>query len=102
MPYRLRQLILSGARPNYLKIAPLIKAIDWYNADQKINKPDITPLLVHTGQHYDRETSKVFFEELKIPKPDINLDIGSYLKLKFVVKWGVSILLPKKNILSVI
>ncbi len=74
---KLKWLIVAGARPNFMKIAPLIKAIERHNKNQKIHKPGIIPLLVHTGQHYDKEMSKVFFDELNIPKPDINLGIGS-------------------------
>ena len=64
--------IIAGARPNFMKIAPVIHAIQ---AAQKIGK-DISFRLVHTGQHYDRNMSETFFEELNIPKPDINLGIG--------------------------
>lgn len=58
-----------GARPNLMKIAPLMEA---YKAH-----PSIEPILVHTGQHYDRDMSRLFFEELGIPKPHINLGVGS-------------------------
>lgn len=58
-----------------MKIAPLIRAIDKYNA--KHGNTDIESVLVHTGQHYDYEMSQVFFQELELPKPDIFLDIGS-------------------------
>ncbi len=77
MSDRLKWLIVAGARPNFMKIAPLIKAIKRHNENKRIHKPGIIPLLVHTGQHYDKEMSKVFFDELKIPKPDIDLGIGS-------------------------
>jgi len=62
--------IVAGARPNFMKIAPLIRALRHgnYGLDWK---------LIHTGQHYDREMSDVFFEELDIPAPDISLDVGS-------------------------
>jgi UDP-N-acetylglucosamine 2-epimerase (non-hydrolysing) len=61
---------VAGARPNFMKIAPIIEAMDLY--------PDrIRHLLVHTGQHYDERMSKVFFEELGLPKPDIDLGVGS-------------------------
>jgi UDP-N-acetylglucosamine 2-epimerase (non-hydrolysing) len=63
-----------GARPNFMKIAPLIKAIDAYNL---INKDSIKHTLVHTGQHYDVRMSEAFFNELGIPDPEINLEIGS-------------------------
>ncbi len=58
-----------GARPNFMKIAPLLEAMKDY--------PSLNPLLVHTGQHYDYEMSQVFFDELEIPKPDIYLNVGS-------------------------
>ncbi len=60
---------VCGARPNFMKIAPLMRA---YRAH-----PDIAPLLVHTGQHYDEKMSRQFFDELEIPRPDINLEVGS-------------------------
>jgi len=60
---------VCGARPNFMKIAPLMRA---YAAEAGIE-----PILVHTGQHYDRPMSHLFFEELQIPEPDINLEVGS-------------------------
>jgi len=65
--------LIAGARPNFMKIAPIIRAIR--NA-QKEGK-SLTYELVHTGQHYDDKLSKVFFEELEIPEPDVNLGAGS-------------------------
>jgi len=65
----LRILNVVGARPNFMKIAPLMHAMR--------QQPDIEPLLVHTGQHYDANLSRVFFDELDIPRPDINLGVGS-------------------------
>ena len=64
-----------GARPNFIKIAPFIRAIEQYNQNNQASK--IFHLLVHTGQHYDDRMSKAFFESLDIPEPDINLGIGS-------------------------
>lgn len=64
-----------GARPNFMKIAPFIKAIDAYNAIHK--ESAVTHILVHTGQHYDLRMSEGFFRSLAIPDPDINLEIGS-------------------------
>ena len=58
-----------GARPNFIKIAALYKA---YAAHK-----DIEPVLVHTGQHYDRQMSDLFFRQLEIPQPDVNLEVGS-------------------------
>lgn len=68
-----------GARPNFMKVAPLIRAIDKYNSQFPItnHQSPITPLLVHTGQHYDYEMSQIFFQDLKLPKPDVYLGVGS-------------------------
>lgn len=73
---KLKLLMVAGARPNFMKIAPLIKAIRHYNRQEK-NKIKIRPILVHTGQHYDNNMSDIFFKELGIPQPDINLGVGS-------------------------
>ena len=64
--------LIAGARPNFMKIAPLIKAIQKAHSEGK----DIHYRLVHTGQHYDKNMSDTFFEELGIPMPDINLGCG--------------------------
>jgi UDP-N-acetylglucosamine 2-epimerase (non-hydrolysing) len=58
-----------GGRPNFPKIAPILEAM--------AEVPGIRPLLVHTGQHYDHEMSRIFFEDLKIPEPDFFLGVGS-------------------------
>ena len=58
-----------GARPNFMKMAPILEALRAY--------PEIRPFLVHTGQHYDEEMSRVFFEELGLPRPDRDLEVGS-------------------------
>ena len=68
--------LVVGARPNFMKIAPLLRAIDRYNKDTN-HQPLITPLLVHTGQHYDFQMSQVFFRDLELPAPDIYLGVGS-------------------------
>ena len=60
---------IVGARPNFMKIAPIMEAY----ADHS----SIEPVLVHTGQHYDESMSELFFRELGIPEPDINLGVGS-------------------------
>lgn len=62
--------IVAGARPNFMKIAPIMRELrrGAYPFEAK---------LVHTGQHYDKEMSDVFFEELEIPKPDYHLEVGS-------------------------
>src|ERR1700733_8698909 len=62
-------LNIVGARPNLVKIAPLLAAMRSHK--------DIAPVLVHTGQHYDKKLSEVFFDQMRIPEPDFNLDVGS-------------------------
>ena len=62
-----RFLHVVGARPNFMKVAPVYRALDG-RAEQ---------VLVHTGQHYDVKMSGVFFEQLGIPAPDVNLEVGS-------------------------
>ncbi len=66
-------LLVAGARPNFMKIAPIIEA---FRERQKDN-PHVRVVLVHTGQHYDRKMSDDFFDDLQIPPPDINLGVGS-------------------------
>ena len=66
---KIKVISVVGTRPNFIKIAPLAVSIK--------KRSNINHILVHTGQHYDREMSKLFFDELKIPKPDINLGVGS-------------------------
>ena len=58
-----------GARPNLVKIAPLLREMRRHER--------IEPLLVHTGQHYDQKLSDIFFQQMKISEPDFNLDVGS-------------------------
>ncbi len=62
-------LNIVGARPNLVKIAPLLRAMQLHK--------QIEPILVHTGQHYDEKLSAIFFQQMGIPKPDINLSVGS-------------------------
>ena len=64
-----RIINVCGARPNFMKIAPLMRAYRAY--------PQLEPLLVHTGQHYDANMSELFFRQLGIPEPQINLEVGS-------------------------
>jgi UDP-N-acetylglucosamine 2-epimerase (non-hydrolysing) len=66
---RLSILSVVGARPNYMKISPVLRELSKYD--------DIESFLVHTGQHYDGAMSDIFFEELGMPKPDFNLEVGS-------------------------
>jgi UDP-N-acetylglucosamine 2-epimerase (non-hydrolysing) len=68
-------MTIVGARPNFMKAAPIIAAINAYN-----RKSESTPLqhvLVHTGQHYDEIMSGSFFSDLSLPKPDVHMGIGS-------------------------
>ena len=64
--------IVAGARPNFIKIAPIIRAVK----EAQLKGCDISYRLVHTGQHYDEKMSQSFFDELNIPKPDENLGCG--------------------------
>ena len=61
--------IIVGARPNFMKVAPLLRLID--------KEKDFDTTLIHTGQHYDKKMSDVFFQDLEIRKPDYNLNVGS-------------------------
>ena len=65
--------IIAGARPNFMKIAPIIGALDRRRADGG----RLAYRLVHTGQHYDKKMSADFFTQLGIPEPDVNLGVGS-------------------------
>lgn len=62
-------LHVVGARPNFMKAAPVIRAL--------AAQPEISQGLIHTGQHYDAAMSQVFFDQLEMPRPDCNLEIGS-------------------------
>ena len=66
--------IIAGARPNFVKIAPIIRAINERKVSLNFN---IDFRLVHTGQHYDKKMSGDFFSQLSIPLPDVNLNVGS-------------------------
>ena len=61
--------LVAGARPNFMKIAPLMKELEKYD--------HFNPMIIHTGQHYDDNMSDLFFRQLDIPKPDVNLEVGS-------------------------
>lgn len=74
----LKLILIAGARPNFMKVAPLMRAICDYNSSVATAQSAIDVRLVHTGQHYDEAMSEVFFRELGIPAPDINLDVGSW------------------------
>src|SRR5436190_9167596 len=66
----LKIINVVGARPNFMKIAPVMD-------EMRRRGSRLKPLLVHTGQHYDEAMSEAFFEDLQIPRPDINLEVGS-------------------------
>ncbi len=61
-------ILVAGARPNFMKLAPVYTSL---------RDKDIECIIVHTGQHYDYEMSQIFFDELGIPEPDVNLGVGS-------------------------
>lgn len=67
---KLKIISIVGARPNFMKIAPIMAVLQQHSTE-------ITSLLIHTGQHYDEMMSDAFFADLDIPKPDINLAVGS-------------------------
>ncbi len=69
-PRKLRFLLVAGARPNFVKIAPLMDVL-------RARADRAETLLVHSGQHYDEKLSKTFFDQLGIPRPDVNLEVGS-------------------------
>lgn len=77
MARKLKILIIAGARPNFMKVAPLIQCIRNYGRPGHQNGASLDYRLVHTGQHYDAQMSDVFFGELGIPAPHINLGVGS-------------------------
>ena len=60
---------IVGARPNFMKMAPILRAFEAHE--------DAETVLIHTGQHYDKNLSDVFFEELGMRKPDLSLGVGS-------------------------
>src|SRR5271155_1190183 len=62
-------LHVVGARPNFMKAAPVMRALGKW--------ADVRQALVHTGQHYDKNLSDVFFSQLSMPEPDVNLEVGS-------------------------
>lgn len=66
---------IIGARPQFIKLSPLCRALDAQNRSSKGN--GITSVIIHTGQHYDYELSKIFFDQLLIPSPKYNLEVGS-------------------------
>jgi len=69
MAHRLKIINIVGARPNLPKISPLMREMQRH--------PEIEPILVHTGQHYDETLSDIFFRQMGIPAPHVNLEVGS-------------------------
>lgn len=70
---------IAGARPNFMKLSSISNAVEEYNRENRNASSfvKIQHTIVHTGQHYDSQMSRQFFDELKIPKPDVNLEVGS-------------------------
>lgn len=73
----MKLLSIAGARPNFMKIAAIARAVEEYNKTAQGYAAAIEHVIVHTGQHYDDKMSNSFFVDLNIPKPDINLEVGS-------------------------
>jgi UDP-N-acetylglucosamine 2-epimerase (non-hydrolysing) len=71
----IKVMTVVGARPNFMKAAPILRAIRAHNAKQ--GNPQVRHVLVHTGQHYDAIMSDRFFSDLGLPKPDVHLGVGS-------------------------
>jgi UDP-N-acetylglucosamine 2-epimerase (non-hydrolysing) len=72
----MKLMIVVGARPNFMKAAPLVAAVRAHN-DNGLASEKIECILVHTGQHYDEAMSDSFFSDLSLPQPDIQLGVGS-------------------------
>ena len=70
-------LLVAGARPNFMKISSVVDAINCFNRKEHKRSVSMDYSLVHTGQHYDDDMSKSFFDDLKLPRPDVYLGVGS-------------------------
>jgi len=70
----MKLLLVAGARPNFMKIASIVTALDAHNRSARDR---IDYLLIHTGQHYDEKMSQTFFRELELPRPEVDLEVGS-------------------------
>jgi len=70
-------ILAAGARPNFMKVAPLVRALVEHNSSVPSEGFKMDYLLVHTGQHYDFTMSDSFFKDLKLPQPHIYLGVGS-------------------------
>ena len=73
----MKLMSIAGARPNFMKLAAIARAVAEYNTANAPEGRAIIHRIVHTGQHYDQKMSEGFFDDLGIPKPDINLEVGS-------------------------
>jgi len=77
----IKLMSIAGARPNFMKLASIVRAVEKHNQQittlASISHQPITHIIVHTGQHYDSKMSESFFTDLGLPKPDINLEVGS-------------------------
>ena len=76
----MKLMTIAGARPNFIKIASIANAVKEYNSglvSSTERTKNIQHVIVHTGQHYDKKMSQSFFDDLGIPEPDINLEVGS-------------------------
>ncbi|MFX0196187.1 MAG: hypothetical protein ACFFCW_08695 [Candidatus Hodarchaeota archaeon] len=73
----MKVILAAGARPNFMKVAPLVRVIEKYNCSVSPDKGKIDYLLVHTGQHYALDMSASFFHDLKLPQPHIHLGVSS-------------------------
>lgn len=71
----MRLVNIVGARPQFIKVGPILRAIECHNRQHSDSM--VEEVLVHTGQHYDYEMSKVFFDELELKEPDYHLEVGS-------------------------
>ena len=97
-------ILVAGARPNFMKIAPLVWELRRRREALKLDI--IEYLFVHTGQHYDIEMSKIFFNDLNLPYPDINLGVGSashaVQTAKIMIKFEEVCLKEKPDIIIVV
>src|SRR5262245_36140802 len=73
----MKLLLVAGARPNFMKIASIVEAIDTHNRKMRGIRHRLEYLVVHTGQHYDEKMSGVFFKELGLPRAAVDLEVGS-------------------------
>lgn len=92
-------ILVVGTRPNFMKVAPIIRVMRKYPKHFNL-------ILVHTGQHYDYEMSRIFFENLNLPKPDIYLGVGSASQAvqtaKIMIEFEKVLLREKPNLIIVV